>query len=396
MSTSEKIFFIACEASADLHTAELIREIKRNNPSLQCRGLGGPKMAEAGLELIEDMTKFSALGFGDVVRQYWTYRRIFYRTLEEVTQWRPDALILVDSPAFNLRFAQKIRSRMRNLDILYYICPQIWAWGRRRIQTVRENISKMFSIFPFEVDFYKSEGVNCEFVGHPLIDQTHISTNLDELKKKWGLSDKAKAVALLPGSRESEVKRIFPVMLESARLLHRDLPDTVFFYAPSPNVETSLYHEMIRNVPFPVSPFEGSFHDNLSCMDFALVTSGTATLQAALAKTPFFLLYKTAWSTYLLGRQLIKVPYLGIVNILANKQVVPEFIQWGANPETIASEAKTFLTHENLYRGMKQELSQIREMLGKTGISQRTAQTMLDFIRRRRPAREIPEPQSAH
>ncbi len=372
------IFLIACEPSGDIHGAHLIEELRQLNASLEFRGLGGPKMQAAGVHLLEDMTRISALGLGDVIAQYFTFRRIFYRALGEVKRWQPDLLILIDSPAFNLRFAKKIA---RSRPVIYYISPQIWAWGGRRIHTIKRTVSKMLTILPFEVGIYEKAGVPCEFVGHPLLDHIQISAARGELRSRLGLRDQDLAVALLAGSRESEVRRILPLMLETAKKLRAKKSEAVFFLTTSPNVATPLYDKILKDFPdLPLQKSPCSLHDLLAAVDFALITSGTATLEAAMIGTPFFLLYKASASTYFLGRQLIRVPYLGLVNLLAQKRVAPEFIQKDIHPETIAHEASVLLENRDLYEGMKADFTRVKEMLGEKGASRRAAEAVLNFL----------------
>ncbi|MDD5672230.1 MAG: lipid-A-disaccharide synthase [Candidatus Omnitrophica bacterium] len=376
----KKIYLIACEASGDLHAAELIAAFRERAPEVEFRGLGGPQTALAGMTVLEDMTKISALGLSDVLRQYFRYRKIFYRTLADLKHWQPDALILVDSPAFNLRLAKKVKKALPQLPILYYICPQIWAWGHRRIVTVKKNISKMFSILPFEVDYYQKAKVPCEFVGHPLLDHVKTSADRTTLRKDFGIATDELAVGLLPGSRSSEVRRILPVMLKTAGLICRDVPQIIFYIARSDNVEDSVYDDILAKAAVPFRNIHNRFYDYVSAMDFALVASGTATLQTALVGTPFFLLYKASLSTYLLGKQLIRVPYLGLVNLLAGRPIVPEFIQYDAHPETIAHEAKFILLNAEYRQKMQEEFAEVRENLGKGGASRRAADAMLTFL----------------
>ena len=379
-----KIFLIACEASGDLHGAHLVEELRRLEPDLEFSGLGGPRMAAAGVRLLEDMTRISALGFGDVLRQYFTYRAIFYRALAEVSRIKPDTLILIDSPAFNLRFAKKIRASRLSFPIFYYISPQIWAWGGRRIRTIKKTIDRMFVIMPFEVPIYKKAGVPCEFVGHPLLDHVETTAGRDTLRVRYEIAPNERAIGLFSGSRASEVRRIFPIMLESAGQLRRLIPQTIFFMSQSPNVPSALYNQILsRHFDIGVRRIEGHFYDLAAAMDFALVASGTATLETALLGTPFFLLYKASWSTYFLGKHLIRVPYLGLVNLLAGKKVVPEFIQGEARPETIAHEARTLLENRELYEEMKEEFSKVREGLGEKGASSRAAESILAFLNTR-------------
>ncbi len=377
----KKIFLIACEASGDSHTAHLVEELKKLAPHTEFRGLGGPRMAAAGVSLLQDMTNISALGLGDVIRQYLTYRKIFYGALNDVKRWQPDVIVLVDSPAFNLRFAKKLKNLKTAFPVVYYISPQIWAWGGRRIHTIKKTISKMLCILPFEISLYQKAGVPCEFVGHPLLDQVKIAQSQKELRKKFELPKDKKIIGLLPGSRESEVKRILPIMLKTASCLQQEIPDLVFLLAQSPNIKNELFDWILESHPVKVRRFDQNFYEHIACMDFALVTSGTATLETALVGTPFFLLYKTSGSTYFLGKYLIRVPYLGIVNLLAEKKVVPEFIQQDAHPETIAHEAKVLLENQDISQEMKEEFLKVREKLGSQGASRKAAQAVLKILK---------------
>lgn len=375
---AKRFFIVACEASGDLHGAHLAEELRSLAPGSDFQGIGGPLMQDAGVLIHQDMTKISALGFGDVVRQYFKYRAIFEDTIRRIREWKPDAVIVIDSPAFNLRLAKRISKEFR---IIYYISPQLWAWGMRRIKVVQEHVSKMIVILPFEQELYQKAGVDCSYVGHPLLDQIGTSAGRESLRSKLGLDSRTKAVALLAGSREKEVRRIFPIMLESAALLHRKMPELRFYYLRRPNVPAGFYDGLLGAHPeLPLTAPDMNFHDLVHAVDFALVTSGTATLETALLGTPFFLLYKASWSTYFLGRRLIKVPFLGLVNLLAGKRVVPEFIQNDAKPETIAHEAEILLKNPDLYGEMKKEFLAIREKLGEKGSSRRAAEAVIDYL----------------
>lgn len=377
---TKKIFLVACEASGDLHGAHLIAEIRKLAPGMEFCGVGGAQMQKAGMRIFHDMTKISALGFSDVLRNYFTYLKIFYRTLAEIRDEKPDAVLLIDSPAFNLRLAKKISPLA---PVLYYISPQLWAWGKRRIHIVRKHVREMLVILPFEKDFYEKEGVSVKFVGHPLLDAIPDLPDAAVLRAKIGISQNQKAIGLFPGSREKEVKRILPVMLQAAALLQKDFPDTAFFISKSSNVRPEAYNELLRGLSFKVECPSCSFYEIVKSMDFAYIASGTATLETALIGTPFFLLYKASWSTYLLGKHLIKVPYLGLVNLLADTRVIPEFIQGDAHPETLAHEAKVFLQNPELREKMKEEFRQVKEKLGEKGASARAAKEIIQFLSKR-------------
>lgn len=379
-----KFFLVACEASGDAHGAHLIEELKKISPASEFKGLGGPRMAAAGLDLLQDMTLFSALGFGDVVRQYFKYLKVFNKALNAIKAWKPDAVIVIDSPAFNLRLAKKIPAAV---PVIYYISPQIWAWGGRRIHDIKRHIDHMMVILPFEVSIYEKVSLSCEFVGHPLLDEIRVPDNREAVRQALGIEPGETAVGLLAGSREKEVKRIFPIMLESAKLLSKENPGFKFFYSRAPNLSESLYSECLARHPdFLVPPAAAPYHEFVHAMDFALVTSGTATLETALLKTPFFLLYKTSASTYFIGKRLVKVPFLGLVNLLAGQCVIPEFIQNEAQPKVIAHEAGILLRNRNLYEKMKLEFEDVRIKLGSEGASRRAAESVLRFLKGRKSA----------
>jgi lipid-A-disaccharide synthase len=377
---THKIFIVACEASGDLHGAHLISEIQNLAPDASFCGVGGDKMRAAGMRIFSDMTKISALGLGDVLRNYFKYLKIFNETLTNIAKEKPDAVILIDSPAFNLRLAKKLPA---NAPVLYYISPQLWAWGKRRIHIVKKHIREMLVILPFEKDFYEKEGVAVKFVGHPLLDAIPELPEAPVLRAKIGIDQEQKAIGLFSGSREKEVKRILPVMLRAAEYLRKDFPESRFFISRSPNVRPAVYDAFLQGLPFKAECPSVSFYELVKAMDFAYVASGTATLETALIGTPFFLLYKASWSTYFLGKRLIKVPYLGLVNLLADTRVVPEFIQQDAHPETLAHEAKFFLRTPELQEKMREEFRQVREKLGEKGASARAAKEVCNFLDRR-------------
>lgn len=374
----KRLFIIACESSGDTHGAHLLEELKRLHPDVECRGLGGPRMQKAGVKLLHDMTQISALGFGDVVRQYFKYRAIFYRCLDEVKSWKPDAILCIDSPAFNLRFAKKIKKKV---PLVYYISPQLWAWGGGRIHLIRRVVSRMLVILPFEKDLYDRAEVPCDFVGHPLLDQVKLSGAREELRKRFEIKAGEKAIALMPGSRSKEVRRILPVMLESARLLKSKVPGITFTLVQASHLTEEHYDEQLKNYPdLEIRRRRGFDHDFIGACDFALVTSGTATLETALIGTPYFLLYKASWSTYVLGRYLIQVPFLGLANLLAGKRVIPEFIQGGAKAKFIAFEAAALLNNPAASQEMRNEFKAVRNKLGTPGASTRAARIVAGIL----------------
>lgn len=381
-----KIFIIACEASGDKHGAGLVKSLKRLEPTIQFEGLGGMEMAKAGVTLLKEMTRSSVLGLGDVLRKYLYFRKIFYQTLHQVKQTKPDLLILIDSPAFNLRFAKKIsalhRKGKRKIPVIYYVSPQIWAWGWRRIHTIRRTIDQMIAILPFEEEMYRKEGVPCVFVGNPLLDRVKPSAPREWLRRELKVQDSERMIALLPGSREPEVRRIFPVMLETARLLQKDLPALKFFVVQAPQVSAVLYEEILTLFSdLRIERHGKGMYDIVHAADFALVASGTATLETALLGTPFFLIYKASPSTFFLGRRLVRIPYIGLVNVLAGRFVVPEFIQYLADPQRIAHETKILLENNELREKLCREIAEVCQKLGEPGAEERAAQLILQKLK---------------
>jgi lipid-A-disaccharide synthase len=372
-----KFFIIACEPSADLHGSLLMEEIKKISPGVEFRGLGGPRMKQAGLELFYDMTTISALGFTDVIKQYPLYLGIFNKAYAEVQKFQPDAIISLDSPAFNLRFAKKIK---KQFPFFYYISPQIWAWGWRRITVIKKFVSKMFVILPFEKEMYDNAGVPCEFVGHPLIDETHSTEPRENLRAQLELKSGDIAIGICPGSRKKEVERILPDLLLTAAFLKMHKPECRFFLSRASNIAPGFYDSFLKKSEIPVHAADMDFQNLVTAMDFAFVTSGTATLQTALLGTPFFLVYKASGLTYEIGRRLVKVSYLGLVNLLSKKKVVPEFIQNDMHPETMAHEAKILLENKPLYDLMKSEFQNVKKILGSGDASRRAAQAILSSL----------------
>lgn len=383
MPDSQKIFLIAGEASGDLQAAALIRALKAKNPNLHFRGLGGTLMAREGMELIHDLTKEAALGLGDVLRKYFTFRAIFYRALAEVRAYKPDVIILVDYPGFNLRFAKKIN---KAFPIIYYISPQIWAWGKKRIRAIRRYINHLIVFFQFERELYEREKIPVTWVGHPLVDLAKPTKSKDKLRTEFlsfpNDTQSHKLISLLPGSRESEVKRMLPEMLSVAQIIYRWSPDVKFILSQSPTLPSSLYQEIVKRFKpaFATAGIQNRSFDILHASDFAMVSSGTATLEATLAGSPFVILYKTAKSTFFFGRWLIQIPYIGLVNVVAGRKIVPEFIQYEIRPATIAQEAVYLLEHEDLKQKMITDLKMVSQKLGGPGAANRAADAVLRFL----------------
>jgi len=342
---------------------------------VECEGIGGMRMAEAGMQLHCDLASSGIMGFVEVLRSLRFIRNVFNETLQRLKQRPPDCLVLIDYPGFNMRLAAK--AKKMGIPVVYYISPQVWAWKPKRVYKIAAAADKVLVIFPFEKSLYEPTGVACEWVGHPLLD--HIAATPVE-----GCFAGKCVIGLLPGSRGQEVQRLLPPMLEVARQLRMDFPDARFI---APCVD-ELRAQQIRGLvgDFPLEVVVGQFYEVLHAARFCLVASGTATLETALFNVPMVVMYKVAPLTYQIARRLVKTPYISLVNILAKRAVVPEFIQGMANPEVVVPVARELVGDTPRRSTMLADLAGIRAMLGEPGASRRAAEAIRDVVEKRNHA----------
>ena len=371
MSAEEKtapvIMMIAGEISGDTHAARVATEILRQRPGTKLFGAGGPAMKAAGVELLLDLTEHAVVGLTDVLANYAKFRRMFWQLVHEAEQRQPDAVILTDYPGFNLRFAKQMKAR--GIPVFYYISPQVWAWGRNRVRKIPELVDLMMVVFPFEKDFYREHApaLRVEFVGHPVVEQ--LSLERREVLREENL------VALLPGSREAEVERILPPMLGAARLLRRERPDLKFEVAAASEKVAALARTLAHGEPVEVRV--GGARDLMRRAAAGMVASGTATLESAFFGLPYVLVYRVSWLTYTVARWLVTVSHLGIVNVMAGREIVPEFIQQRAQPELLASAVAGLLRDRARREQMQRELATVMASLEGERAAERAAAVAL-------------------
>jgi len=365
---------IAGEASGDLHGSGVVRELKQLSPGIDVYGVGGDKMKREGMENIFHINELGFMGFVEVIKHLPLIKTMEH-TLEQIIKFKkPDVLVLIDYPGFNLRFA-RIAKRY-GVTILYYISPQVWAWHKSRIKKMRTLIDTMLVIFPFEVDLYRAEGIDTEFVGHPLLEALESKLDRKNFCKRFDLDEQKEILALLPGSRKQEIDQIFPEMLCAAwRIAAEKNMEIVVGLAPTLEEQ---YLRTLYNLK-DVHVISGLTYEVMAHADFALVTSGTATLETACFGTPMVVVYKTSWLTYCIGRLLVRVKNIGLVNIVAGKPVVPELLQHRANAKNIAKAVLKVLNDEKQLKEMKRELSKVQGMLGSVGASQKVAKRILQM-----------------
>jgi lipid-A-disaccharide synthase len=370
MSRPKEVLVVAGEASGDLHGARLVSELRRLVPGLVTFGLGGDELQAAGLQPVAHSSEVSVVGITEVLRVLPRIKEVFAALLREVDRRRPDAAVLIDFPDFNLRLAKELERR--GLRVVYYISPQVWAWRKGRVRTIAKLVDRMLVLFPFEVDFYRRHGVEVVHVGHPLVDE------VPQLPQAWdrldggGEPDGPFRVALLPGSRLSEVEALLPTLLQAVRRLAADLPIAVSLIK-APTVPRELLEEQIELSGLPVRIVAEDRFAAIADSHLALCASGTATLEVGLLGTPMIVVYRLGFWTYSLGRALVRLPSVSLVNLVLGRPVVPELIQGDANPERIAAEAERLLLEEHDRAEMRRGLADLRGKLGEGGASGRAA-----------------------
>jgi lipid-A-disaccharide synthase len=367
-----KYYIIAGEASGDLHGSNLIKELKKQDAEADIRCWGGDLMQNAGGTLVKHYRDLAFMGFVEVVANLSTILKNLKFCKEDIEHFKPDVLVLIDYPGFNLRIAEW--GKQQGYKIVFYISPQVWAWKENRVKKMKQYIDKMLVILPFEKDYYKDKWQwNVEYVGHPLVQVIEDAKN--NLKDKAPLSDK-KIIALLPGSRKQEVAKKLPVMLE----VSKDFPDYQFIIAKAPSLTDDFFAQFIAQYP-NVSTVSNQTYKLLLQSSAALVTSGTATLETALFDVPEVICYKGNPVSYLIARQLIKVKYICLVNLIMDKEVVKELIQDEMNPGKIKEELNRLLNDETRRQRLQSDYAELKHLLTKGGdASANAARSIVEFV----------------
>jgi len=368
---SKKVMIVTGEASGDLHGAHLMEAVHRINPGNQFSGMGGEALKKAGMNLLYPNQSLSVVGITEVLLKLKAIRKTLHGLKQFLEREQPDLLILIDFPDFNLRLAKF--AHRRGIPVLYYISPQVWAWRPGRVKLIARWVKKMVVFFPFEVPIYKAAGVDVECVGHPLLDVVKPSRSKEETAKQLGLDPAKPIVGLLPGSRSQELERLLPVLLDTARLLHQENPDLQFVIPLAPGLTKESVARWMNNAWVRVTLAEGQTYDVMNLSDLLIMASGTATLEAALLGKPMVIIYKVSPLSYWVGRALVRVKHIGLVNLVAGKGIAPELIQKDASPEKIAQEALRILNDPNVLQGMTEAMIQVRQNLGEPGAVERAA-----------------------
>jgi len=377
----ERLMVVAGEKSGDLHASRIIASLKELAPSMEIFGVGGELMRKSGAEILRDITGLAVVGLAEVARNYLKFRHLFHFLVEVAKGRKPGTALLVDYPGFNLRLAPALKAL--GIKVVYFVSPQVWAWGRKRVNAMRNFIDKMIVVFEFEAPIYQEAGIDVDFVGHPLSDVLKPNMSREEFRREVGIPPDAKVVALLPGSRAHEVARHVPIMAKAAELIRRRVDGTEFVLpAASEELVGECERLLVRYcAPATVRVLSGGVYDAVSASDAAIVSSGTATLETGCLGVPLVVIYRVSPLTYVIARRLVTIPSIGLINIVAGKTVAPEFVQGRARPREIADAIVRFLKDSELHERVRRELLKVRAKLGPPGAPERAARIILDFVR---------------
>ncbi len=368
-----RYYLIAGEASGDLHAARLIAELKKLDPKAMFRGWGGDLMKNAGMDLVKHYKDLAFMGFSEVVIHLPTIFRNIRLAKEEINTFRPDLLILIDYPGFNLRISKY--AYKNNIRVFYYISPQIWAWKQGRVKQIKQNVERMYVILPFEKEFYARFGVDVDFPGHPLPESIAAFQPIPEkdFRASNNLDDRP-IVAILPGSRKQEIKKVLPLMLQ----MHHHFPGYQFIIAAAPGIPDSFLKNQTGEYLVPV--IRNQTYSLLTYSKAAIVTSGTASLETALLGIPEVICYKGGWISYFIARLLIKVKYIGLANLIMDRQVIKELIQGDFNETNLSNELNLLLNDEVKRQRLESDYEELRAKLGESGVMKKTAQLMYNRL----------------
>ena len=367
MGNHRRIMIVAGEASGDIYGADLAREAHRLDPELHFFGIGGQRMREAGVQTMVDSADMAVVGLVEVLKHFDVISAAFLKLKKILREDPPALLILIDYPGFNLRLAKV--ARRAGVKVLYYISPQIWAWRQGRLKKIARLVDHMAVILPFEAAFYERAGVPVTFVGHPLLDMVQVSMNREQAAASFGLDPSRKIVGLFPGSRNNEIERLLPVIIDSARVLEKQFPGLQFVVPVASTLNEDDLAPQILAAGIDVTYTHERIHDLIRACDAVISVSGTVTLEIALIGTPMVIIYKLSPLTYLLAKQLVKIEHIGLCNIIAGETVVRELIQHEANPDMISAEIGKILGNVMYANEIKHKLSTVRSQLKSGGAS---------------------------
>lgn len=377
---AKDIFIIAGENSGDLHGSNLVRELLKMDPALRISGIGGNQLQQAGVNLIANIVdRLAIIGLTGVLQNAERIIRLYIKVLRYFDSVKPAAVILIDYPGFNFKVMRA--AKKRGIKVVYYIMPQVWAWHQSRINTLRELTDRMLVVFPFEKKLCEVNGMKqVRYVGHPLLDVMNLTMTKDEVFEKFGFDPDKKLIGLLPGSRKPEIDRILPCMVGAAERIKKALPDVQFALPRASTIKPELIQYYLSTSDVEIKVVDAFRYNVRSTMDFALVKSGTSTLETAILNCPMVIIYKVSFLAWLIGKSVVKLPYIGLVNIIAGEMIVPELLQNEATPMNIAEKTVELLKDQKQLDNIRFALRQIKDKLGGGGASRLAALEVLEVI----------------
>lgn len=380
--TRKNILIVAGEASGDILGANMIRAALDIEPELYFYGVAGPRMQSAGCALLRPASDLAVMGLAEVVRhlpRIWSVYRDIKRVLNS-KEARPDVVVLIDSPDFNLRIAKL--AHKAGVPVLYYVSPQVWAWRRGRVRTIARDVDKLAALLPFEPDYYAGLDIDVRYVGHPLLDEAVAEVSAAEFRAQHDLEKAEPVIGLLPGSRRNEIHYALPTILEAAQLLKQRYPEVGFLLPVAAGVDRALLQGPISASGLDVELVDDTIYTSVAACDAVIAVSGTVTLQTALVETPMVIIYKGSPFTYAIGKHLVSISHFGLPNIVAGRRVICELLQNDANPEAIAAEIERLIDDTDYRNSMLADLAEIRSRMGTPGCAERVARMVLELCQK--------------
>ena len=377
-SDSDQILIVAGEASGDLHGGHLVRALKAQHPQLKFEGVGGKHMQEAGVSTLYDISRMGGMGLFEFVSGMWHHIEVYRKLSREIAKGKYRAAILINYPFFNLKLAKVCKQW--NCPALFYISPQVWASRKGRVNTIRETVSKMYVILPFEEEIFREARVDVEYLGHPFIDIAQPQVSREVAFQEFGLDPAVKTVGLLPGSRMSEINYLLDDMVGAAGIIQKELGQCQYLLPVADSIDPELIRQKLGDNPLGIKMVTGRNYDVMNCSDALIMASGSSTLEAGLFTVPMVIIYKVHPLTYFIARFFTNITRFGLINIVAEEEVVPELLNEQVTPERIAAEALKVLKDPEQARAVRERLQQVRESLGEPGVVDRIARSMADSM----------------
>jgi lipid-A-disaccharide synthase len=377
---SYTVLFSAGESSGDQHAAHMFQELQKQCPGVRGIGMGGSKMRQAGVDIRFDSSGIGVIGLVEILKHYGEIRRALNVMKTVVSNEKPDLLVCVDYKEFNLKLARFAKAQ--GVKVLFYVSPQVWAWRPGRVVTYGKAIDMMAVIFPFETAYYEAENVPVRYVGHPSVDKVHPQFSREEGFKRFGLDASRPVVGILPGSRANEIKRMLPVMLQAVEKLAQRHPNLQFLLPQADSVSDEALQNYLQDCPLDVKVVKRQPYDAIQCCDAVMTASGTASLEIALLGVPMLIAYQLSPLTYWLGKQLVKIPFIGLPNIIAGKAIVKELIQDAVSAESLSAEIERLLADQAYRADCLEGLKQVKVRLGEGGGSKNMAVLALEMLQR--------------